>query len=208
MNLYEIQNLKYLNILNIKALNISKGEISIIYGPSGSGKTTLVNILKGQHYNYDGDVKFNGELMKNKNILNFKHEIGVLCQNSLLLGKTVKEEFDIVSKLLNINICNEEINKMLQIVDLDVDLNLSTQNMSGGQKQRLYLARTLSTNKVVYILDEPTSALDAKTVKKVMNNLHDYVQETKKTIILISHDLNIINDLKFNKIDMEQINDN
>lgn len=195
-HMYKVLNLKYLDILNINELNINS-HCTVISGPSGCGKTTLVNLLRGTDYNYEGTIEFFDQDLKQYDFWDLQKQIISLPQESVLLGKTVKAEFEITTELLGLEYNENKIKQLLSLCKLDVKLNQETSKFSGGEKQRLMIARTLFVQRKLIIFDEPTSALDAKTSQLIVNNLKAYVNENDCYLIVISHDQIFLNDSDF-----------
>ncbi len=204
--LFEIKDLKYKNVLNIPTLTIKKGEITILSGKSGSGKSLLFSLLTAKDYNYEGDILLEGISIKNQPVSEAFKKIAFLDQEYILLGTTVAEEFTIICNFLNIDYDENKILELLKCVDLSYSLSTQTHNFSGGEKQRLCIARTFYVNKEIIMLDEPTSALDETNVINIMKNLQKYIQNSNKSVVMISHDKNIINDEKYNHIDLGDYN--
>ncbi len=194
--MYKVLNLKYLDILKINELNIDS-RCTVISGPSGCGKTTLVNLLRGTDYNYEGTIEFFGQDLKQYDFLELQKKIISLPQESVLLAKTVKAEFKITSELLELEYNENKIKQLLALCKLDVKLNQETSKFSGGEKQRLMIARTLFAQRKLIIFDEPTSALDVETSQLIANNLKAYVNENDCYLIVISHDQIFLNDSDF-----------
>lgn len=205
--MYLIKDLRYKNILNIDKLEIKRGNLTIISGPSGSGKSTLARLLQADDYDYSGHIYYNDINIKGLDAMIIKKQVTTLLQDSVLLGKTVSEEFKIVCNLRELSYQPQKIKKMLQLVHLDIDLSHSTELLSGGQKQRLYIARTLYVDTDTFVFDEPTSALDPQTTQILMNNLSDYVSQNNKTAIIISHNHDVINNPNYNHIKLGETND-
>ncbi len=194
--MYKVLNLKYLDILKIDKLNIDD-RCTVISGPSGCGKTTLVNLLRGTDYNYEGLIEFCNKDLKKYDFLELQKMIISLPQESVLLGRTVKEEFTITAQLLSLEFDENKIKKILSLCELNVELNQETKKFSGGEKQRLMIARTLFAKRKLIIFDEPTSALDINTSQIIVNNLKTYVNENDCYLIVISHDQIFLNDSDF-----------
>jgi len=183
-----------LNNINIK---IVSGDFIGIIGPSGSGKTSLLNIISGLLTPTSGDFLINGcKLSKNNNYsFNF---ISYVSQNNLLLDDTIIKNITLCH--LSLDIDWDMLNSVIVKAQLLNTINKFTDglnqlvgengcNVSGGEIQRIALARALYQNTPVLILDEPTSALDSDTE----NNILDIILEYKdiKTIILITHNLKL-----------------
>ena len=197
---YSIDEKKIFDNLSFK---FEKGKKYAILGPSGSGKSTLLNIILGRINNFDGELKVNGVVKeKNKDVL-FSKEIAYVSQEgaifnmsireNILLGmkKTDEEIFDILKKVKLYDLVNNLPEKLDTIISLDGN------NLSGGEKQRLTLARALIRNTPCIILDEATSAIDAKTAVAIEEQI---VEDSEKTVIIISHHLDDKISSKLDKI--------
>lgn len=171
-------------LININ-FEIKRGEKIGIIGESGSGKTTFVDLLTGLLDPTKGLIKID-----DLNLSNIKHNwfnaIGYMSQKSFVIDGTIRQNI----LFGNSKISDEEIKKILRLVqfiefDLDKHVDENGTNFSGGQLQRLVLARTLIKKPEVLILDECTSALDTDNEKKLLTNLIN--ADFLKTLIIISH---------------------
>ncbi len=205
--MYYIKELKYRGILDIKELEITRGCVYIVSGPSGSGKSSLINLLMANDYNYEGEIYYNEKLLKNIDSMEIRRNVVTLGQESVLLGKTIREDFEILCELLEIDLDMTRVSTCLNMATLEVDINEKTHKLSGGQKQRLFIARTLYLTRETYIFDEPTSALDPETSQIVMDNIYNFAQENDKLCIIISHDQSVINDERYKHIVLGGKND-
>ncbi|MDW7617787.1 ATP-binding cassette domain-containing protein [Peribacillus simplex] len=171
-------------------LVIDDGEFVIFSGPSGCGKTTLLNMIGAIEKIDIGEIIVDGIDIKNKrNHLNyFRTKIGFLFQNFALVdSKTVKENLKLIRKECKTDLSIEEA---LRIVGLEEKLNKKVYTLSGGEQQRVALARLMLKKCDIILADEPTGSLDknnAETVLHILNQLN----EQGKTIILVTHDEDI-----------------
>ncbi len=204
----EIKNLQYQDILKISNLTLQSGKISIIYGRSGAGKSTLFNLIFGNDYNYHGDILINQENFKNKDSQLIRNKIGYVSQQEELFMDTPRAEFKYISKILKLKFDQNKMNKFLQVACFDLDLDFPIDKLSGGEKQRLVLARALYLDKEIYLLDETTSALDGNLVNKLIDKMYHYIKESNKTLVIIAHDEKIINNPKFSKYQIGGSDDN
>lgn len=170
-------------------LEIKKGDCIGIYGESGSGKSTLINIISGLIQDFKGSVKYNNINIK-EDIDDFRKKIGYVTQETFLFNESL--EFNIT--LENEIKYPEKVNKIIA----DVGLNSFSMNkgkeeflgsnggkVSGGEKQRIAIARSLYKNSEILIFDEPTSSLDKNTERQIISLIESF--KKKKTIIIISH---------------------
>ena len=170
-----------------------KSKIAIA-GESGSGKTTLINILTGLVKLKKGDIFIDNKRLNEELLCKFQNKIGLVPQNIFLFDDTILNNI-LVSQVNNeINIKN--IEKILKICDLDQLISslpngINTKigekgvNLSGGQQQKLGIARCIYLNKEILIFDEATSSMDAVSEYKIINNIIE--NDPNKTIISISH---------------------
>lgn len=177
-------------------LEISKNQKIGIYGPSGSGKSTLVNFLSGLINERSSEIKYNGD--KLKSIRQISNRIGYVPQNVFISNNSMC--FNITygtdsSKSLDLKKLNEIID-LCELRDVCNEKEIFTKKLgdsgsklSGGQIQRIGIARSLYKDCEILILDESTSALDKKTEEKLLNLLYSL----NKTIIFISHELKVLN---------------
>lgn len=184
--MFELKNIKFKDILDIPYLKINKGKVTVITGPSGSGKSTLLKMLNKMQSPTSGEIYYKGENIKKINPIMLRREIPMLGQDVIRYQKTVRDNLLIGLKFQNISSVDDEILKeTLNKVRLDIDLDSNIEKLSGGEMQRVAIARLILLNKDIYLLDEPTSALDYVTEDIVIKN---FIENFKgKTIIYVTH---------------------
>lgn len=188
-------NTKILSDVNI---HMQKGEIFGIIGHSGAGKSTLLRCINRLETYEDGSILVEDKEVKDlsENELRFlRKDLGMIFQHfSLLERKTVFE--NVALPLECFKYPKEEINKrvdeLLKLVGIDDKKNQKPRNLSGGQKQRVAIARALALNPKVLLCDEATSALDPNTTKSILNLLQDINKNLKITIIMVTHQMEVI----------------
>ncbi|EOL43190.1 ABC transporter ATP-binding protein [Enterococcus phoeniculicola] len=171
-------------------LEIEQGEFVIFSGDSGSGKTTLLNILGGLETVDAGKVYINTmDISKKKNRSKlFSTEIGFLFQNFVLIeNKTVRQNLTLIKKR---NRSNITVEKALEQVGLLSKIDTKVYKLSGGEQQRVALARLLVKKCTIILADEPTGSLDKRNGDRVLEILFE-MQRLGKTIILVTHDESI-----------------
>ncbi|WP_058953092.1 ATP-binding cassette domain-containing protein [Clostridium tyrobutyricum] len=172
------------------SLTIEDGDFIIFSGPSGCGKTTLLNMIGAIEKIDSGEIIADGIDIKNKkNHLNyFRTKVGFLFQNFALIdNKTVKENLKLVKNNCKTNLSIEEA---LRTVGLEEKLNKKVYTLSGGEQQRVALARLMLKKCDIILADEPTGSLDKKNAESVLDILKQ-LNKQGKTIILVTHDENI-----------------
>ncbi|GMR63810.1 ATP-binding cassette domain-containing protein [Bacillus sp. MN7755] len=168
-------------------LKVDDGKFVIFSGPSGCGKTTLLNMIGAIEKIDTGEIIVDGIDIKNKkkHLNYFRHKIGFLFQNFALVdNKTVKENLRLIRKDCQTNLSIEE---SLGIVGLTEKLNKKVYTLSGGEQQRVALARLMLKKCDIILADEPTGSLDNKNAQSVLNILKT-LNKQGKTILLVTHD--------------------
>ena len=171
------------------SFGFEEGKLTIILGPSGSGKSTLLNLLGGMDTATSGRITVDGKNvtgMNQKQLTQYRRtDIGFVFQfYNILPNLTAYENVDMAHRLCQSSIGAEEA---LNAVGLgDRMLNFPAQ-LSGGELQRVSIARALSKNPRIMLCDEPTGALDSETGKRVISFLKKMVEEYHTTVIIITH---------------------
>ena len=168
---------------------IEKGEFCVIVGPSGAGKTTVLNILGGMDSCTSGDVIVDGETVSSfsrKQLISYRrYDVGFVFQfYNLVNNLTAKENVELASQICRDPLPPEEVLKSVGLADRTD--NFPSQ-LSGGEQQRVSIARALAKNPKMLLCDEPTGALDYNTGKAVLKLLRDTCKKTGMTVIVITH---------------------
>ncbi|EAY4774858.1 ABC transporter ATP-binding protein [Salmonella enterica] len=185
-------------LLNDVSLYIGKEEFVIITGPSGEGKTTLLNIIGLLDGDYSGSLFFNGikisQEMQNKHF-EIRRKIGYVFQNALINdNQTVYRNLTLPSLIVPVPDINERVSFLLQKTGLSGFENQKGIVLSGGEKQRLSVARAVFHSPLVLLADEPTASLDHENKKKVIDFLESINREHRVTVIVVTHDLDYFMD--------------
>ncbi|MFR0330590.1 dispersin export ABC transporter ATP-binding protein AatC [Escherichia coli] len=184
-------------ILNNRTIEIKEGSFNIITGPSGVGKSSLLNIIGLLDNAFIGEYEFFGKKVevKDNNITTYirRKYFGFIFQDSLINAKqNVTRNILCSVDAQNIITARERINDILVSVGLS-NINDNVSFLSGGEKQRLALARALIKSPSILLADEPTASLDIKNKKLVMNILSEY-NKLGGTVVMVTHDLELIDD--------------
>lgn len=170
-------------------LEIKTGEIIVILGPSGAGKTTLLNVLSGLDRPSEGKIMFEGRDISKyseSKITKFrKDNLGFIFQTYNLLEHLNVRENVIVGRKLGKS--KVDIDEIIDIVGLTRHKKKYMHELSGGEQQRVSIARAIAKRPDIMFADEPTGALDEKTGKKVLKTLVDINEKYNTTMIIVTH---------------------
>lgn len=180
------------------SFKISKGDMVAIMGKSGSGKTTLLNIIGGLESIDKGTYLFNGKdvsKFSEKELLDFRRKnISYIFQNFALINEySIMDNILLPLRYRYNNVNKKTINnarELLKKLDITYVENQKIENLSGGEKQRIAIARSLISNTNVILADEPTGALDEKSGHMIME-LFKQMKNVGKTIIIVTHDIDV-----------------
>ena len=201
------------SVLDKISIVIEKHKLTSIVGKSGCGKSTLSSLLCGTTKGYKGQITIDGVEVKDIDEKTLMNNITAVNFNSYIFAGTVKDNLLIADK----NASDEKMIEALRMVNLwsflseqdglNTKLNQQGSNFSGGQRQRLAIARALIHNTPIYIFDEVTSNIDAESENDIMSVIHNMAKI--KTVILISHRLeNVVNSDNIILIDNGRIKEN
>ncbi|MET3317031.1 UNVERIFIED_ORG: putative ABC transport system ATP-binding protein [Peribacillus simplex] len=157
-------------------------------GESGAGKTSLLRLLNRMNVPDSGSVFYQDQLLDNLNPIEHRRKVTMLSQTPFTIPGTIEENLQLGLELTDREKKSRaEFVKALDTVLLQKSLSDDAEILSGGEKQRLALARLLLLKPEVYLLDEPTAALDEETELKVMSRFLAEVKRGKGTVIMITH---------------------
>ena len=176
------------------SFDINDNEKLLIIGPSGCGKTTLIRCLNGLNKIDSGNIFLNGVKISNIDDVALKSKVGMVFQNyNLFPHLSVRENVSLAPKLLkmgNDREIDDLVKRLLSEVNIINKIDSYPSKLSGGEKQRVAIARTLATKPEVILLDEPTSALDPATINDFISLLNELSKTT--TIVVVSHEMDLI----------------
>lgn len=198
MNILELKNVSYRypgtkkNVLQKVNAAFEKGKLYSIMGKSGAGKSTVLSLISGLDVCTEGDILYDGEDLKTMNRDNYRaKKIGVIFQSyNLLTNATAIENIELS---MNISGCKTDGLKdhayaLLDKVGIDKETaNRKVLKLSGGEQQRVGIARAISHKPDIVIADEPTGNLDNETRKTIMNTLTALAHEENKCVIIVTH---------------------
>lgn len=198
MNVLEVNNLSYVyegtnkKVLKNVNLKFEKGKTYTIVGKSGSGKTTLLALLAGLDVCTSGEILYQGVNMKSIDRDDYRaNKIGVIFQSyNLLINATAIENILLSIDISGVKVENkkEYAYSLLEKVGIDKEMaDRKILKLSGGEQQRVGIARALSHNPDIIIADEPTGNLDSETENSILKILKDLSEKENKCVIVVTH---------------------
>ena len=198
---------------DIKALKnasfeVKKGEFIFITGPSGAGKTTILRLILKEYLPDSGEILFNDKNLfdiSSKELPFLRQKIGVVFQDMKVLPeRTVRENVEVGLAVLGVyeNEWDERVNQVLKLVGLEKRAEQFPSQLSGGELQRVSLARALIVDPILILADEPTGNLDWETTQGIMK-IFEKVNENGKTIIMATHHKMLYEDSSKRRIELK-----
>ena len=185
------------NALNGATLQVEDGEFVFLIGPSGSGKSTIIKMITGELKPTSGSVHVNGyslERIRKREIPYLRRTVGVVFQDFRLIDKmTVYENVAFAMRVVGAKEkeIRERVPYVLELVGLETKMNRHPNEMSGGEQQRLAIARALVNNPSTIIADEPTGNLDPERSFEIMALLQE-INNLGTTVLVVSHDQKLV----------------
>ena len=191
--LFKTENLSYNDLIKYDDLIILKGKVTFISGESGTGKSTLLKLFNGILTPSSGKIIYEGRDISEFDTIKLRKDISLVSQDVFLFDCTIEQNFirfyeyrDLVPP------GTEEMMRFLTLCCVTLPLDKDCTTMSGGERQRVYMAIFLSFLPKVIMLDEPTSALDQKNSSLVMENIISFCRQNDINVVVVSHDRALI----------------
>lgn len=186
------KNLSFNELINYKDIQIYKNKVNFIVGKSGTGKSTLLRLFNGSLSPSRGNIFYLQKDINEIDTIQLRQEILLISQTIFLFDGSIRENFKQYYDFRDMAPpSKEEMKYFLDICCVPFSLDSDCTTMSGGEKQRVYIAIFLSFKPKILMLDEPTSALDKENSANVMKNVLSYCTEHGITVVVVSHDSNI-----------------
>ena len=201
-NLFKTYNDSEVKVNAIRGIDLKfeRGEFTAIVGPSGSGKTTLLNLVGGLDKPTDGDIFIDGvniTSLKPSELINFRlHNVGFVFQAyNLIPVLTARENIEFIMQLQGEKKAERErrSRELLEAVGLSDRQNSRPGKMSGGEQQRVAVARALASKPKFILADEPTANLDSKSTENLLEIMERLNHEVNITFIFSTHDVRVVN---------------
>ncbi len=180
---------------------VKKGEFVFLTGPSGAGKTTILKMILGEYAPSSGQIVVDGQNvhnLKSSEIPHYRQKIGTVFQDfKILPERTVGENVEVALAVIGLpeSSWQDRVMHVLKLVGLGKSVNMFPSQLSGGELQRVSLARALSVNPKLLLADEPTGNLDWETSDNMMD-LFEKICGEGKTIIMATHNMEIVKKYK------------
>lgn len=186
--LFTFNQVKYGQILDIPSLTVPDSRIVCIFGESGSGKTTLLKLLNNLISCDQGEVLYRGISLPKLNPVDIRRRICMLPQTPVIFEGSIRDNLLIGLRFTGqADASDDQLHSVLTLMKLNKNLANDPKNLSGGEKQRLALARLLLLNPEVLLLDEPSSALDSDTEDMIIQRLVAWTKQRNIPVIMVTH---------------------
>ncbi len=176
-------------IVDDVSFTVQRGEVATIFGPSGSGKTSLLRLINRLDEPTKGTVLLEGEDYRNIPPRELRRRVGMVMQQAFLFPGTVADNIRFGPRQWGRELPMEEVERLLAQVGLTGYADRDVAQLSGGEAQRVALARTLANEPDVLLLDEPTSALDEGSKAEVESLIQHIIRERGLTCLWVTHDV-------------------
>jgi len=184
------EDMEEITVLKDISVEIKPKEVFAVVGPSGSGKSTLLRLLNRLEDLSDGSIFLDGQNIKDMDVIALRRKVGLVFQVPILFDDTVERNIIFSLKLRNEPNLEGVAEKYINLVGLNKNLlNRNSNELSVGQKQRISIARALTSKPEVLLMDEPTSALDPTATNNIENLVLDLKSKMGLTIIFVTHDI-------------------
>lgn len=185
--LFKLEQVRYKTILDIPNFTFDR-QITCIVGPSGSGKTTLLRLLNKMYLPTAGNIFYNKTSLTEIDAVKLRRKVVMLGQTPILYPGTIEDNLQIGRRFSEDEDAPRNLLQgALEKVGLPKSLSDSCNKLSGGEKQRLCMARILLMDAETYLMDEPSAALDPEMEYQMTKNLAEFVEEKGRQLILITH---------------------
>ena len=191
-NIYQLNQLRFYyhdkQALSLDNIQIQAGKTTALIGANGSGKSTLLNLLAFLSSPNQGEILFNGQSVNKADLIQYRRRVGFLAQTPYMLYGTVYDNIDLALKIQGKQLRHEKIHRVVKQLGIEHCLDQQAKLLSGGELQKVALARILALEPEVLLLDEPFSYLDQNSAQALESFLLNYVYDTNRTLIFSTHD--------------------
>ena len=179
-------------VLRVDHLTVEKGEIIALIGPNGAGKSSLLLAICKLLRPVQGSIKLFSKNVSDTREIELRRRIAMVMQEPFLIDASVRDNISLGLRYRNVN--EGKLKSQVEIwaskLHIEKLLDTHANKISGGEAQRVSLARAFVLEPELLLLDEPFSALDPKSRKSILSDLHSILAESKTTVIMVTHDMN------------------
>jgi putative ABC transport system ATP-binding protein len=192
MEILKASNATFKSIIEYPEISIPSGKAIFLQGPSGVGKSTLLRLFNATLSPDSGSILYNGNDLEELDTILLRQEVLLVGQAVYLFKGTIEDNFKEYYSYRNKDIISQkEMKSYLELCCADFSLDTNCETMSGGERQRVYIAICLSLMPKVLMLDEPTSALDQVTARTLFSNVKQFCLDKGITLLVVSHDASL-----------------
>ena len=179
------------DVLQVDSLNIQRGETLAVVGPNGAGKSTLLLALAHLLRPARGDIRFDGSSLKTLNDLEYRRKISFVFQAPLLMDMTVEQNVALGLKFRGVSQAEtrERVGRWIQALGIESLSKRRASQLSGGEAQRVSLARAFVLEPELLLLDEPFAALDPPSHARLLDDLSNILKQDSRTAVFVTHNL-------------------
>ncbi len=205
MTLFYVNKVNFMGIINYPQIEMPREKLTFICGESGCGKSTLLKLLNGVISADSGEIYYNGKQIQSYDPIELRKEVSLISQSVFLFDKSIRDNFYEYYDYRDLQKPSDEyIKEYLDICCADFRLESLCSNLSGGEKQRVYIGIFLSLKPRVLLLDEPTSALDDYHANALLSNIKAYSQKNGLSLVVVSHNKQLANSYADNIITIKK----
>lgn len=186
------KELSFQNMIHYDEIQVPSKKVNFIVGSSGTGKSTLLRLFNGTLSPSSGSIYYEEKDIETIDTIELRKEILLISQSIYLFDGSIEDNFRQFYEYRGLEVPSQDDMKyFLDICCIPFELNKDCTTMSGGERQRVYIAIFLSFQPKIIMLDEPTSALDKENSHNVIRNVLTFCKEKGITVIVVSHDPNL-----------------
>lgn len=199
-------NLVFKSLIRYPQISVKAEDATFLSGASGCGKSTLLKLFNGTVSPDSGTILYRGTDIETLDTIKLRQNVLLAGQAVFLFHGTIQENFQQYHAYRGTQPPSKETaEQLLNLCCADFSLDASCNTMSGGERQRVYVAIAMSLAPDILMLDEPTSALDSSTAKTFLGNIKQYCKEHAMTLVVVSHDKKLTDDFADHVIHLEKV---
>lgn len=200
-----IENVSFKGIIRYPDITLESGKVHVITGESGCGKSTLLRLINNTLSPDTGSITVGGKTVAQWEPLALRQQVSLVAQESFTFPGTIMENFETVHRLRGIPTPEETVMaEMASLCRVKFPLDHRVENLSGGERHRLFIAMFLMLKPQVLMLDEPTAALDEKNTVQVISNIVQFCRQERITLLIVSHDREIAEQFSENTLELRR----